>query len=424
MRILLASNSPYYPSFGGGNKSNRLLMEAFAVRGHQVRVVTRTREFGDAPHETMMAELAPHGATAVAGSRDICVRVGGVEVRILTRDPAIRPYFAQQIQEFDPDIILTSTDDTAHLMFDVALRAPRARVVYLIRATVALPFGPDSTLPGEALTRALRRADGVVTVSEYVARYARQWGGLDARHVPISLLEPGEWPVLGAYDNRYITMINPCAVKGVSIFLALTDRFPEVQFAAVPTWGTTAEDLAALRARTNVTVLPPAENIDTIYRQTRIAIVPSIWAEARSRVILEAMSRRIPVMASDVGGLAEAMLGVGYLLPVNPVARYKPMLDELMVPVAEIPEQNIEPWQTALARLLSDRDHYDAMADESRSAALAYKEQLTAGPMEEYLLDLMKTPQRPRAAEAPLSADRQKLLALRMRQKLNPEPPK
>jgi glycosyltransferase involved in cell wall biosynthesis len=41
MRILLAHNSTYYPSHGGGDKSNRLLMEALAERGHDVRVVTR-----------------------------------------------------------------------------------------------------------------------------------------------------------------------------------------------------------------------------------------------------------------------------------------------------------------------------------------------------------------------------------------------
>ena len=33
MRILLAHNSLYYPSLGGGDKSNRLLMEALAAQG-------------------------------------------------------------------------------------------------------------------------------------------------------------------------------------------------------------------------------------------------------------------------------------------------------------------------------------------------------------------------------------------------------
>ena len=40
--------------------------------------------------------------------------------------------------------------------------------------------------------------------------------------------------------------MNPCAVKGISIFLALADAFPETVFAAVPTWGTNEQDRAAL----------------------------------------------------------------------------------------------------------------------------------------------------------------------------------
>ena len=74
-------------------------------------------------------------------------------------------------------------------------------------------------------------------------------------------------------------------------------------------------------------------------RQTRVALVPSVWAEARSRIILEAMARGIPVMASATGGLAEAMLGMDYLLPVNPVVRYRSQVDALMVPMAEIPRR-------------------------------------------------------------------------------------
>jgi hypothetical protein len=52
--------------------------------------------------------------------------------------------------------------------------------------------------------RALRRADGVVAVSEYVARYTRQWGGMDAVHVPISLLEAGDYPPVGRFENRFV----------------------------------------------------------------------------------------------------------------------------------------------------------------------------------------------------------------------------
>ncbi|HTT63879.1 MAG TPA: glycosyltransferase family 4 protein [Bryobacteraceae bacterium] len=421
MRILLAHNSLYYPSYGGGDKSNRLLMEALAARGHAVRVAARVEHFGAGAHAALVRELAARGVALQARNQaSVEFQLHGVEVRILAGEPNLRAYFAAQVRAFEPQVILASTDDPAHLMLEIALRAPRARVVYLVRATIALPFGPDSGLPSEFQTEALRQADGVVAVSEYVAQYARQWGGLEAVHVPISLLDPGEPAALGRFENRFVSMVNPCAVKGISIFLALAERFPAVEFAAVPTWGTTAADFAALRKLANISILPPADDIDDLLRQTRVMLAPSLWAEARSRMILEAMSRGIPVMASQAGGLAEAMLGMDYLLPVNPVARYRPMVDELMVPAVDIPPQDVGPWAAVLHRLLTDRAHYEQLSAESRRVALEYAGSLTAAPFEAYLETVLRSPAkrtgtRRENQRTALSDDRRRLLALRIK---------
>ena len=421
MRILLAHNSLYYPSYGGGDKSNRLLMEALAARGHAVRVVARVEHFGAEAHAALLRELTARGAAPLAREQaGVEFQLNGVEVRILTRDPNLRTYFAAQVRAFEPEIVVASTDDPAHLMLEIALRPGRARVVYLVRATIALPFGPDSGLPSEFQTEALRQADGVVAVSEYVAQYTRQWGGVEAIHVPISLLDPGGHPRLGSFDNRFVSMVNPCAVKGISIFLALAERFPRVEFAAVPTWGTTAADFTALRKLPNVSILQPVDDIDDLLRQTRVMLAPSLWAEARSRMILEAMSRGIPVMASEVGGLAEAMLGMDYLLPVNPVAHYRPMVDELMVPAVEIPPQDVGPWAAVLGRLLTDRAHYAELSAESRRAALEYARDLNAEPFEAYLEKVLQSPRRRASARrlnvrAALSDERRRLLALRLK---------
>ncbi len=411
MRILLGHNSTYYPSQGGGDKSNRLLMEALAEHGHRASVVTRTEQFGEAQHKAFAQAMEERGIQQNEGR----FTLKGVDVHTLTRDPNLRGYFTRQIAEFDPDVILLSTDDPAQLLLEAALEAPRARVVYLVRATIALPFGPDSSARSEVKTSRLRAVDAVVGVSEYVASYVREFGGMEAVHVPISLMEAGTEQNLGRFDNPYVTMINPCAVKGISIFLGLADALPEIQFAAVPGWGTTDEDLSELRARDNVALLKRVDNIDDILRLTRVLLVPSIWAEARARVVLEAMSRGVPVMASNIGGIPEAKMGVDYLLPVNPVTHYEPALDSKMVPKARVPAQDVEPWRKVLNALVTDRALYEQNAGQSREAALAYLESLNVLKFEALLA--ATEPKQRTVTQKKLSADKQKLLALLMKQR-------
>ena len=419
MRVLLAHNSTYFPALGGGDKSNRLLMEALAARGHTVEVVTRVERFGQEGHAELLEALRARGIECGEDGEGIKYELGGLTVRALTRHPQLRGFFQARVNEFDPDIIITSTDDPGQILFDIAVKAPRARVAYLVRATIAVPFGPDSSMVSAAKTAMLKQADLVVGVSHYVAGYVREWSGLDAIHVPISLLEEGDtYPELGRFENEFVSMVNPCAVKGIAIFLELARRMPEVKFAAIATWGTQAEDLEALRALGNVTLLERMDNIDGLLKRTRVMLVPSVWAEARSRIVLEAMSRGVPVLASDVGGLHEAKLGVPYLVRVNPIVKYKPAVDASMVPVAEVPEQNVDPWEKILRRLVTDEPHWREIAAASRRAALDYAANLNVLPFERALEETLRKPKKRAAApKQALSEEKKKLLALRLKQR-------
>ena len=189
----------------------------------------------------------------------------------------------------------------------------------------------------------------IIAIGHHTADYIGAHLGRRAEVIHPPIYGNGPFPQFGSGD--LVTMINPCAVKGVSIFLALADRFPRRRFAALPGWGTTAEDRRALEARSNITLLRNHKQIDDVLRDTRILLVPSLWFEGFGLIVVEAMLRGIPVVASDAGGLAEAKLGTRFVIPVRPIERYDAVFDDQGLPRAVLPEQDLVPWAEALEAL-------------------------------------------------------------------------
>src|SRR5262249_36784386 len=151
----------------------------------------------------------------------------------VTKASSLHEHLARQIREFEPTWILVSSEDPGQSLLLTSLKASPSRVVFLARTTLALPFGPDSAFPSQTNTELIRQSTAIVALSNYLKEYLRRWGGCESVVLPIQLHGSGPFPQFGRFDVGCVTMVNPCAVKGLSIFLGLAREMPEISFAAV-----------------------------------------------------------------------------------------------------------------------------------------------------------------------------------------------
>jgi glycosyltransferase involved in cell wall biosynthesis len=216
-------------------------------------------------------------------------------------------------------------------------------------------------------------------------------------------------------------MINPCAVKGISIFLKIARRLAAHEFGVVPGWGTTADDRRELERLPNIRFLPNARSIDEVLARTRVLLMPSLWYEGFGLIVMESMLRGIPVVASDSGGLREAKGGTGYVIPVETIERYLPVFDEHAMPKPVVPENDAAPWVEAIAELLGSRDAHERESAASRKTAERFVSGLDAGEMRRFLrmLSSSASPEPQVHIERPaiesLTPDRRTLLLRRLK---------
>jgi len=364
MRVLLSANASYDPPHGGSTRSNLSWLRHLASQGHACRVIAPT----------------PAGDAA---ARDRAV--DGISIRSVPHLQCEHALVAQEIRAFAPDWVLVSSEDVAHVLLREAAHALPERLVYLAHTPQFFPFGPESWNRDEAASAAIRRAAGVVAISHHVAGYILEHLGREATviHPPIYGRPP--YRQFGRFGSGTVLMVNPCAVKGISIFLALARVFPNVEFAALKGWGTTAQDRAALSALPNIRLLDTVPDIEDVLREARCLLMPSVWYEGFGLIAMEAMLRGVPVVASNSGGLEEAKRGTGCVVPVRPVAKYELVFDDTGMPRAIVPEQDLHPWVVALETMLNDQTAYWNEAERSRSAALAFVSGLDAADFERYL---------------------------------------
>jgi glycosyltransferase involved in cell wall biosynthesis len=382
VKILLLQDHIYLPSYGGGVKANRMLLEGLARRGHECAAITPAfaPSAGPANDREFREEMERRGLEVRARVPGVSsYRFRGVDVDAVhaPSPEQVREHIGRRTRELDPDWVLVN-DDKGRVLVAAALSAAgRERVVLVLQTITNAPFGPLAVAPSREHAQRMHEVRAIVTISAFLQRYVAEHGGLHSTVLRLPVYGDGPFPAATRRDQGYVTMVNPCIEKGVDVFLPLARELPEVAFAAVRGWGTDPALLSELDEQPNVRVFEPADDLDEVLASTRVLLAPSLWPETFGYIVPEAMLRGIPVLASDAGGLREAALGAATLLPVAELERRNGHY--------AAPAQHIGPWKSALQRLLADPDEYRRCATEAHKAAHEFVSTAKAEHFESFL---------------------------------------
>ena len=399
MRILSLHYGPYVAAHGGGSKADRFILEALSDKGHDCRALIPT-SYGTwkANSCLFLHSLTERNITHKRLEYDnYQFRLNGVDVHAISektqadffRMLALRARARTMIETWSPDCVFVTGSDRFHLQLETAITYS-SKVIYFVRSSVDLGLGPFCIAPSPRIPGLLSQAAAIVCPSQYLSAYIERWTGLSARVVDVPVYGEGPFEEYRGVNSGHVVLVNPCAIKGITIFERLADLLPNMTFGAVPTWGTSSDDLNRLASLRNVRLLPPSDDIDDVFQHVKVLLMPSLWDEAFGRLCVEAMLRGIPVLASDVGGLPEAKLGVEYLLPVCPIQGYTDGFSGERVPVPVVPAQDIRPWMEVLQDLVIDKNRRIEISNRSRSASLQYVRSLSIAPIEELVREVAK----------------------------------
>jgi glycosyltransferase involved in cell wall biosynthesis len=329
MRVLLC----HQPTDGGVGRHIGDLIDGLTDAGHEVIVCSPALPAGVA---SAVRHVPLDLRRAVAPRADLAALVRFVGV----------------LREVGPDLIHAHSSKAGAIARLARFARPRTAVVYTPHGyAFAGHFSRSSErLVYKAIERALSPlASRVTCVCEAEARLARSVGPrgrVRVVHNGIATPAPGEadplvaglrerGPVIGA-----LTLLRPG--KGLETLLAaapsLLERHPDAQLAIVgegPDLEALREQARALGVAGAVHFLGPTSDPIGALRGMQVFVHPS-WAEAFPYVILEAMALGLPIVASDVGGIGEAIVqGESGLLT---------------------PPRSEQALARALIELLSDRD--------------------------------------------------------------------
>ena len=331
MKVLFATGHTYLPQrVGGSESSTHDLCLTLRECGVEVAVLS-----GLLPWRPIDGKYHPH----------MSLRPGGSTVRDDTQGypvfRAIRPALAvpELVHSQCPTIVVIQAGRPLSLA-ERFLESGVPTIVYLRDASF-------DDLGGTVRDRPDVRY--LATSQDLARRFAETYGIVPMCIPPLVRAE--RYRVQSLRKN--VTFVCPHPMKGVEIALQLAGRRPDIPFAFVESWQLhpVRRRLLRWRARSagNIIWRPRTLDMRSVYRDTKIILVPSVGIEAWGRVVSEAHASAIPALASNRGGLPESVGDGGLLVD---------------------PDAGIEAWERALSQMWDDPAIWERLAERGRQYAL------------------------------------------------------
>jgi amino acid adenylation domain-containing protein len=378
-------NLPFNRRYGGANKSNRLLAQELAKKGHEVVVVTPALAVpSDFTLDELLDDLRSEGVDVLNTVDEYIYLSSSVNVVAVKKPENLSIVLKDRIYKLRPDWILVSSEDPSQILLKSALDISPNNVLYLCHTHYMLPFGRLSLYPGEERTKLFTKVKSVITISDYMKNYVKEYLDVDVFCNYFSHYTNSKR--VGSINNKYVLMINPSSVKGIDILLELAFFSPDINFAVINGWGTTPTDIKRIKRYKNITFLESTNDLNGLFSEVSVLLMPSIWEEGFGISALDALSRGVPVISSKLGGLPEAKVNTNYQIEVNPILYFKEEFDENNFPIAVYEKQDITNWKKALDELINDPIKYKQESDLSFNNATEFIENLSVQPLIDYLV--------------------------------------
>lgn len=311
-----------------------LVLKPFVVaktNGGEISLLARLRELKNRGYEIRIECAVPEAQRGflidflrqmqTPLGEDSSYEVDGLRVRVsfspqfhpheLSMQGPMEDYFQKRISEVGPDLTLTHFTDFFATSAALKWNADRALI-----SVTDNEFPRLSTLRSfPSLHPVYTKIRQILVASTFMSREVkREFPAARVWKIP----NPVE-PVRSISGTaQFLLFVNPVPVKGLDFVLKLAEELPDEKFMFVGNWNTSSPP----QLPQNVEWRERQSDLSIVFSESKLLLHPSHWEEAFGRLVLEAMSAGLPVLASDRGGLPETVGTGGIVLPLD-LARWK-----------------------------------------------------------------------------------------------------